>query len=141
MNKLSKYIIVAVGTAAILFLAWYFSNILTCILISAVLALVGNPIMDFLTSLKIGKIKVSNLFSVSSLYSEEGKYEKKKIGLLTHASTYFEPFPFTKSELLSTVVLTHFICMLQLRKQFWIFTKFPIKPSWHLFPAIHSQLD
>lgn len=59
MNKLSKYIIICAITAAILFLAWYFSNILTCILISAVLALVGNPIMNFLTSLKIGKIKVS----------------------------------------------------------------------------------
>jgi predicted PurR-regulated permease PerM len=55
MNKLSKYIVICAITAAVMFLAWYFSNILTCILISAVLALVGNPIMDFLTRAKVGK--------------------------------------------------------------------------------------
>ena len=65
MNKLSKYIIISAITAAILFLAWYFSNILTCILISAVLALVGNPVMDFLTSIRIGKVKVPS--SVAAL--------------------------------------------------------------------------
>ncbi len=58
MNKLSKYIIISAITAAMLFLAWYFSNILTCILISAVLALVGNPIMNLLTALKVGKVKI-----------------------------------------------------------------------------------
>lgn len=55
MNKLSRYIAICAVTAAVLFLAWYFSNILTCILISAVLALIGNPIMKFLTSLNIGR--------------------------------------------------------------------------------------
>lgn len=59
MNKLSRYIIIIAVTAAVLFLAWYFSNILTCILISAILALIGHPVMNFLTSLKFGKIKVS----------------------------------------------------------------------------------
>lgn len=58
MNKLSRYIIICAVTAAVLFLAWYFSNILTCILISAVLALIGHPIMKFLTSLNIGRMKV-----------------------------------------------------------------------------------
>ena len=58
MNNLSKYIIICAITAAVLFLAWYFSNILSCILISAILALIGNPIMKFLTSLKIGKMKI-----------------------------------------------------------------------------------
>ena len=57
MNKLSKYIVICAITAVILFLAWYFSNILTCILISAVLALIGNPMMNFLTSLQFGKFK------------------------------------------------------------------------------------
>lgn len=58
MNNLSKNIIICAITAAVLFLAWYFSNILSCILISAILALIGNPIMKFLTSLKIGKMKI-----------------------------------------------------------------------------------
>ena len=38
-------------------------------------------------------------------------------------------------------LIAHFISILQLRKQFWIFTKFPIKPTWHLYPAIHIHLD
>ena len=58
MNNLSKYIIICAITAGILFLAWYFSNILTCILISAVLALIGNPMMNFLSALKIGKFRL-----------------------------------------------------------------------------------
>lgn len=58
MNKLSRYIAICAVTATVLFLAWYFSNILTCILISAVLALIGNPIMNFLTSLNIGKYRM-----------------------------------------------------------------------------------
>ncbi len=65
MNKLSRYIIICAITAAILFLAWYFSNILTCILVSAVLALIGNPVMKFLTSLKLGKVNVPS--SVAAL--------------------------------------------------------------------------
>lgn len=65
MNKLSKYIIVAAVTALILFLAWYFSSILSCILISAVLALIGKPIMDFLSSINVGKFKIPA--SVSAL--------------------------------------------------------------------------
>lgn len=59
MNKLSRYIIISAITAVILFLAWYFSSILTSILIAAVLSLIGKPIMDKLTSLKIGKFKIS----------------------------------------------------------------------------------
>lgn len=59
MNKLAKYIIIIVVTAVILFLAWYFSSILTSILISAVLSLIGKPAMDFLTSIKIGRVKIN----------------------------------------------------------------------------------
>ncbi len=63
MNKLSKYIVICAVSAVVLFLAWYFSNILTCILISAVLALIGNPIMNFLTSVKLGKYNLPNSFA------------------------------------------------------------------------------
>lgn len=63
MNKLSKYLVVGVVTAVILFLAWYFSSILTCILISAVLALIGKPVMNFLNSVQIGKFKIPRALS------------------------------------------------------------------------------
>ncbi len=55
MNNIPKYIAICAVTAAVLFLAWYFSDILTCILVSAVLALIGHPVMSFLTSVRIGK--------------------------------------------------------------------------------------
>ncbi len=60
MNKLAKYIIIASVSAIVLFLAWYFSSVLTSILISAVLALIGKPLVEFLTSLKIGRHPISN---------------------------------------------------------------------------------
>ena len=60
MNKLSKYIVICAISAIVVFLAWYFSNILICILISAILALIGNPAMNFLTSVKIGKYNLPN---------------------------------------------------------------------------------
>ena len=56
MNRLSKYIVICTVTAAVLFLAWYFSNILTCILVSAVLALIGQPVMKFLGKVKVGNV-------------------------------------------------------------------------------------
>lgn len=60
MNKLAKYIIVTTVCAITLFLAWYFSSVLTSILIAAVLALIGKPLMGLLTSFKIGKIRLGN---------------------------------------------------------------------------------
>ena len=55
MNKLARYIIIAVGVAVVAFLAWYFSNILSYILISGVLSLVGQPLVRVLNRLRIGK--------------------------------------------------------------------------------------
>ncbi len=65
MNKLAKYIVAAVVCAVILFLAWYFSSVLTCIILSAVFSLIGKPVMEFLTSIKIGRFRLGN--SVASL--------------------------------------------------------------------------
>lgn len=59
MNKLAKYIIAAAVCAIIIFIAWFFSSVLTSILISAVLALIGKPIMEWLTSIKVGRYKMS----------------------------------------------------------------------------------
>lgn len=53
MSKLSKYVIAIAVTAVILFLVWYFSNIVTYLLISAVLAIIGKPLVELLTRLKI----------------------------------------------------------------------------------------
>lgn len=53
MPKLARYIVGAVVAAVILFLVWYFSNIVGYILISAVLAIIGKPIVDKLVRVRI----------------------------------------------------------------------------------------
>lgn len=59
MNKLAKYIIVAAVCTIVVFIAWYFSSVLSCILVSAVLALIGKPVIELITSIKIGKYRIS----------------------------------------------------------------------------------
>ncbi len=58
MNKLARYLIITAVCAIALFLAWYFSSILTNILIAAVLSLIGKPLMERLSSIKIGKYQI-----------------------------------------------------------------------------------
>lgn len=47
-----KFIAGAAVAAAVLFLVWYFSSIVVYILISAVLAVVGNPLVKRLAALQ-----------------------------------------------------------------------------------------
>ncbi len=53
MNQLAKYIIGVAAALIVGFIAWYFSNILIYILISAVLSLIGKPLMIKLCAIKI----------------------------------------------------------------------------------------
>jgi predicted PurR-regulated permease PerM len=53
MNKLARYIILGTGLAIVLFLLWYFSSIVAFILISAVLSLMGKPIVDLIIKIRI----------------------------------------------------------------------------------------
>ena len=53
MNQLAKYIIGIAVALIIGFIAWYFSNIVIYIIISAVLSLMGKPLMDRLTAISI----------------------------------------------------------------------------------------
>ncbi len=53
MNQLVRYIIIGFIVSLVAFLVWYFSNIVAYILISAVLSLMGKPIVDFISNLKI----------------------------------------------------------------------------------------
>lgn len=55
MNQTFRYILIIAGIAAAGFLVWYFSNIVAYILISAVLSLIGRPLVDIL-----GKVKIKN---------------------------------------------------------------------------------
>lgn len=53
MDKLARYIIILGTAAIILFVAWYFKSILIYIAISAVIAMIGRPIVDMLCKVKI----------------------------------------------------------------------------------------
>lgn len=53
MNTLAKYITIGAIVAIIGFLVWYFSSIIVYILISAVLSLMGKPIVDLISKIKI----------------------------------------------------------------------------------------
>ncbi|MDY0198733.1 MAG: AI-2E family transporter [Tenuifilaceae bacterium] len=62
MNRLARYIILGTGLAIVLFLLWYFSNIVAYILVSAVLSLIGKPIVEL-----IGRIKIKGWRPPSAL--------------------------------------------------------------------------
>lgn len=53
MDKLGKYILIAIIITAIGFIVWYFGDIVVYILISAVLSLMGKPLVDKLIKVKI----------------------------------------------------------------------------------------
>ena len=59
----TRNIFLIIGGLIILFLIWYFSSIVTYILISAVLSLIGRPVVHFLQKIKIWKIRFSRSFS------------------------------------------------------------------------------
>ena len=50
MSKLTKYILSIAIAAIVLFLVWYFSRIVAYVLVSAVLAIIGKPLVTFLTT-------------------------------------------------------------------------------------------
>ena len=55
MNQTFRYIVIAISILTGVFLIWYFSHIVAYILISAVLSLIGRPLVDLL-----GRIKFKN---------------------------------------------------------------------------------
>lgn len=55
MSRLARYILGFAAAAAVIFLIWYFANIVAYILISAVLAIIGKPLVDKLFNIKIYK--------------------------------------------------------------------------------------
>lgn len=57
MGKYQKYIVGLIGLVLLLLFTYYFSFIIKWILISAFIALLGNPLVELLSSIHIGKIK------------------------------------------------------------------------------------
>jgi predicted PurR-regulated permease PerM len=55
MGKTYQKVLIVAGIVVALFLAWYFRTVVAYLLISAILALVGRPIVVFLSKIKTGK--------------------------------------------------------------------------------------
>ncbi|OFX44278.1 MAG: hypothetical protein A2046_13495 [Bacteroidetes bacterium GWA2_30_7] len=58
MNNYSKTLLIILSIFVVGMLVWYFYNIVTYILISVVLSLLGQPIVHLLSKIKIGKIRI-----------------------------------------------------------------------------------
>ena len=58
MNKILRNILIGIGIILILFVLWYFKSIVAYILISAVLSLIGRPVVEVLGKIRIKKFKI-----------------------------------------------------------------------------------
>lgn len=65
MNNIQKYIAAFLGLAILIFSVWYFSAIVAYILISVVISFVGRPMVERLTSLKIGRFQISKALAAT----------------------------------------------------------------------------
>lgn len=63
MNSKIKYLFIALGILIVGFILWYFKSIVTYILISAVLSIVGKPLVDLLDKIHIKKIRIPKAIS------------------------------------------------------------------------------
>ena len=57
MSKLYRYLVAGAITAVVLFLVWYFSNVVAYVLVSAVLAIIGKPLTDLLSGLHVRRTR------------------------------------------------------------------------------------
>ena len=58
MSSVWRYIVGIVLTAVVMFLIWYFRDIVIYILVSAVLAIVGRPLVNLLARVKINRFRI-----------------------------------------------------------------------------------
>lgn len=63
MNKLTRYIFIAVTIGVIAVILWYFINIVAYIIAAGVISLVGRPLVDFMGNIKIKNFKLPLWFA------------------------------------------------------------------------------
>jgi predicted PurR-regulated permease PerM len=63
MNQVLRYFLLIIAVAAIGFIVWYFKDIVAYILVSAVLSLIGRPLIDLLDRIHIRKLHIPRAFS------------------------------------------------------------------------------
>ncbi len=63
MSRNLKYILTGLGFIFLAFIFWYFKSIVAYIIVSAVLALIGNPLVDLISRIKIKKYNIPRALS------------------------------------------------------------------------------
>ena len=63
MSKNLKFILGSLGLIILGFVFWYFKSIIAYIIVAALLALIGNPLVDLLSRIKIKKFKLPRSLS------------------------------------------------------------------------------
>ena len=65
-QNILRFVVGIAIAAAILFLVWYFSSVVIYILVSAVLAIMGRPLVNWLSKQHIGKHKLPRWAAASA---------------------------------------------------------------------------
>ncbi|MCA1741297.1 MAG: AI-2E family transporter [Bacteroidales bacterium] len=72
MNATLRNILIIIGIALLVYLFWYFRSIFAFILVAGVISLIGRPVVDLLTSIRIWKFNfpraLSSLLALLLLY-------------------------------------------------------------------------
>jgi len=63
MLKRNKWLLIALGAIIVCFLVWYYSKIVVYIIVSAVLSVMGGPLVKLLDKIKIGRKKFPHTLS------------------------------------------------------------------------------
>jgi len=63
MNKTLRYVLSILGFLLVIYLFWYFRNIVTYIIIAAVISFIGQPLVHLLDRIKIGRITFPHTLS------------------------------------------------------------------------------
>lgn len=96
MSQKYRVIIAALGVLLGLFMAWYFFNILVYIITAGVISLVGHPLVDILSKIRMGKFQmptwISALLTLILL-----------IGLLVGLIVIFVPMISRQAEIISRI--------------------------------------
>lgn len=96
MNQTLRYILIGLGVILIGFLLWRFSHIVSYIIISAVLSLIGRPLVDALRQLQYKNIRMPKwLCSLITLFFI--------YGLLVGFLSFIIPLVITEVDVLSTI--------------------------------------
>lgn len=96
MSQKYRVIVAVVGVLLGLFMMWYFFNILIYIIVAGVISLIGQPLVEFLSKIRIGRLSmpksISALITIVSL-----------IGLLVGLVFLFVPLITRQAQMISKI--------------------------------------